>query len=173
MQLSLLSSHDSRREARYKVLLRGRMHAGGLPSEICVRDISRRGLLVQAAKAPEHGTVVEVVVGRRSIIGRVRWAKQRRFGIELSPPISVDGLLADALGGSTAEEPFAPEARRPKRVRMHDSDAARRQASQMQFAAIAVLPLVAALWIGSLAHEAATKSSQTIASSLRRGEGGR
>ena len=166
MQLALLSNHDSRREARYKVLLRGRMRAGGLPVEVCVRDVSRRGLLLQAATPPRPGTVVEVMVARRSIVGRVRWSKDRRFGMELNPPISVDAFLAAAVGGSSAPEPSAPRPAHPKK--RHDAEAAKRQSAQMQFAAIVVLGLIAALWMSSLAHEAATRSSETIAAALRR-----
>lgn len=166
MQLALLSNHDSRREARYKVLLRGRMRAGGLPAEVCVRDISSRGLLLQSAAPPRPGTIVEVLVAKRSIVGRLRWAKDRRFGIELSPPISVDALLAAAVNASSTPE--GPSPRPIERQKPRNSESARRQAAQMQFAAFVILTAIAAVWMSSIVHEAATRSSETISAALRR-----
>ena len=159
MKLSLLTGEDARRDSRHKVLLRGKMRAGALPSEVCVRDVSRRGLLLQAAAPPRPGTIVEIIVAKRSIVGRVRWAKGRRFGMELSPPISVEAFLTP---GSISTGLHTQ--RKPAPSRRHGQS--RHQSAQIQFAAIVVAGAIALGWIGSLAYEGASQSSRTIASAL-------
>ena len=58
------------------------MRAGlDAPIDVCVCDVSSRGMLIQAAFPPRRGTYVEVVLARQTVAGRVIWSKGRRFGI--------------------------------------------------------------------------------------------
>lgn len=80
------------REPRRKVLISARMRIGGALVDICIRDISQRGLLAQAATSPSRGTYVEIFWTRHIIVGRVIWNKERRFGIQTQDRMNVSAL---------------------------------------------------------------------------------
>lgn len=58
------------------------MRVEGRWTDVCIRDISSRGLLVQAAVAPVRGDYIEIFRADRAIVGRVVWNKDRRFGVQ-------------------------------------------------------------------------------------------
>lgn len=97
-----------RREPRTKDLIRASMRAGGPRAEICIRDISRRGLLVQAPRVPSRGTIVEIALPGYSFAGQVVWAKDRRFGIACEL-LSLDRILHPHERAAVGS--FKPEAR--------------------------------------------------------------
>lgn len=89
------------REHRYKVLIQARMRYGGAWTDVCIRDISSRGMLLQAAAPPQRGTYVEIYRATHRIIGRVVWTKDRRFGIHSQQRIDVSGMMEEpAVAGS-------------------------------------------------------------------------
>jgi hypothetical protein len=65
------------------------MCAGGPKVDVCIRDISSMGLMLQTNEPPPRGTYVEILGAGQTIIGRVIWAKGRRFGIRTNDPINV------------------------------------------------------------------------------------
>ncbi|MGF1550276.1 MAG: PilZ domain-containing protein [Sphingomonadaceae bacterium] len=87
------------REARHEVLVRARMRAGGPPADVCIRNLSSRGMLCIAAQPPSRGTYVEIVAPVTTLTGRVIWSNERRFGIVLREKIRphefVRGLTGD------------------------------------------------------------------------------
>jgi hypothetical protein len=90
---------EHRAEDRTKALVRCALRGDGDEREACILDISSRGLLLSAATPPPRGAFVELIVGRHSLIGQVKWSSQRRFGLILRERISVVGLLS---GGEDA-----------------------------------------------------------------------
>lgn len=85
---------EHRGEDRTKALVRCALRDDGDEREACILDVSSRGLLLSAATPPPRGAFVELVVGRHSLIGQVKWSSQRRFGVILQERISVVGLLS-------------------------------------------------------------------------------
>jgi len=134
------------RAIRRKVLLRAQMRAGGAPTEVCIRDISARGLLIQASRPPPRGGYIEIVSAGHAIVGRVVWAKERRFGVSTSDPIDV-AALALQLPPATIASVRAP-ARVAPSARRASWDGHRAFGRAAQFAAVAVL---AALLVTALA----------------------
>ena len=61
--------------------------------DVCIRDISTKGLMLQADAAPPRGTYVEIVGAEQTIVGRVVWAKDRRFGMHCCDPIDVAATI--------------------------------------------------------------------------------
>lgn len=86
------------REHRRKVLIRAKVRAGGLPIDACIRDISSKGLMIQARIPPPRGTYVEVVTGSQTIVGRVVWGKDMRFGILTRDKLHVDMIVGELRG---------------------------------------------------------------------------
>lgn len=157
MQPALLSPPDSRREARYKVLLRARMRSGATLSDVCIRDISSRGLLLQAPKPPTPGVMIELRTDSHYMVGRVRWAGARRFGISITPSMDVDDVLGSLtqVHQSRAQMYGAPagDSTDESAADFRQPNVAASAAPHMRVAASLLLPLVCALWLGTLMHE--------------------
>ncbi len=87
-----------RRDNRHKVLIRARLRGAGALLECCILDLSTRGLLATASEVPPRGEVVELQAdaprGRVTLVGRVEWAKGRRFGLTLDERLDLGLLLA-------------------------------------------------------------------------------
>ena len=130
--MMVLQGGRTRAAERRKVLIRARLRAGNARLEVCIRDISPRGMLLQAAAPPRRGTFVEVSVGGFSIVGRVQWTKERRFGITTRDTIPV---------GTLAGDPDAPPAprKRARRARLGGSEGSRHAGQMLQFDAVAAL----------------------------------
>ncbi len=81
------------RAPRQKVVLPARMRAGAGQVEVCIRDVSVRGMLIQAGVPPARGTYVEILRPGCSVTGRVVWSKHHKFGIETREKISIAAVL--------------------------------------------------------------------------------
>lgn len=81
------------RAPRRKVVLPAKMRAGAGQVDVCIRDVSARGMLVQAGVPPPRGTYVEILRPGYSVTGRVVWTRQHKFGIEAQATISLAGVL--------------------------------------------------------------------------------
>lgn len=81
------------REERLKVLLRARMLIGASWTEVCIVNITSRGLGLQAASPPARGEYVEIRRGAHIIIGRVAWSGTHRFGIASQGTMPVYSII--------------------------------------------------------------------------------
>jgi hypothetical protein len=81
------------RDARHSVLIRGRMRADGPFVDVCIRNVSRNGMMLQAPQAPRRGTFVEIRLPEDVVVGQVIWASERRFGIKTRDRVPVSSLL--------------------------------------------------------------------------------
>ncbi|WP_277766786.1 PilZ domain-containing protein [Sphingomonas sp. HITSZ_GF] len=81
------------RDERHSVLIRGRMRSGGPMVDVCVRNVSKNGMMLQAPEAPRRGDYVEVRLQEDTIVGQVVWSSDRRFGIRTRDRVPVWRLL--------------------------------------------------------------------------------
>jgi hypothetical protein len=81
------------RELRQKVVLPARMRAGAGQMDVCIRDVSSRGMLIQAGVPPPRGTYVEIIRPGYSVTGRVVWSKHHKFGIHSRETIRIASVL--------------------------------------------------------------------------------
>ena len=86
------------REPRRKVLIAARMRAGSAWGDVCVLNVSSRGVLAQAEVPPAKGTYIEVRRGSHVIVARVVWTEKHRFGICSQDLIGVDDFVAGPEG---------------------------------------------------------------------------
>ena len=154
------------REHRHKVLIRATMRADGPQRDICIRDISSRGLMVQASTAPARGTYVEIVAEERVIVGRVIWAKDRRFGILTRERVDVAAIIRRI---PAAPERFSPAARYAKPA----AAAARRGAgsnrtlgSALEFALILAFAAALAAALVSAAYQSISRPLENVSTHL-------
>lgn len=80
------------REPRERLLTDARLRAGGRWSDICLVNVSRRGLGAQMACPPAAGTYVEIHRGQYCIVARVVWTKGHRLGLRTQDPIDLPAL---------------------------------------------------------------------------------
>lgn len=92
------------REPRKKVLIRARMQAGSRWADVCLLNMSSRGLLIHSFAAPPENSYIEVRRGRHVIVGRVVWSKDHRFGVCTQDPLPIEALIT----GQDNDEGAAP-----------------------------------------------------------------
>lgn len=63
--------------------------------DICIRNISSRGMLIQAACPPLKGIYLEIYRGRHVIVARVAWSKGHRFGVQSQDRLDFDALIRE------------------------------------------------------------------------------
>jgi hypothetical protein len=91
--LALLRNGMVEREVRRKVLIRSRMHSGSGWVDCCIHNMSSQGLMVAADDPPVVGAYVDIRRGTHVIIGRVRWRKDRFFGVRAQDRLPIDAII--------------------------------------------------------------------------------
>lgn len=146
-------------------MIKARMRVGASWHDVCILNVSRRGLGIQAADAPARGTYVEIRRGHAEIVARVRWAKGHRAGLQSQDPIFLQALTQDGAatdqGRPAAAVAQFVERRCAPRTPLQSHDRSRLVARTMEFACLAMV-IMAAGFAASGAVE------QTLASPLSR-----
>ena len=81
------------REPRRTCLIKARIRLDGVWKDACIRNISSRGMLVQADSPPGRGTYIDIYSGKHVVVGRVAWSSGRRFGLQSQDRLNIDALL--------------------------------------------------------------------------------
>lgn len=153
------------REERRKVLIRATMRAGGPRTDVCIRDISTRGIMAQASAPPPRGTYVDLDCAGHQIVGMVIWRRERRFGIRTRERINVA-----ALAGRIAPEILAPQRRRtgpsPLAAAGARAGASRTVAGRMEFALVAVFAAALVAGLGITAFQALSRPLDAVSALL-------
>lgn len=162
------------RETRRQVFLRARMRAGGRPMDICIRNISSRGMLLQAAVPPPRGTYIEILFPGQTVVARVVWAKERRFGahtreaMDLSAITGIAGLGEPHSGkqASTRAHP-APKGHALTVAQLREQhERSRRLSSLFEFAFMAVCSVAIAAVAAEAIYERFGGTLQEVAERL-------
>ena len=69
-------------------------------------------MMAQCEEAPPRGTYIEIRLGDHVMVGKVMWSKGREFGVMLSDPIDVQGLIE-----GKPPSPQRPETERRRKTR--------------------------------------------------------
>ena len=154
------------REQRRKVLIRARMRLTATWTDVCILNISSRGMQLQSAKPPARGAYVEIRRGPHIIIGCVAWAKNHRFGVRSQDVLFIDSIVAepgdtDSQSGPVAHVPA--ERRAAPRKAPGDSRAIGRA---MEFACLGVVLLAGAMALYGAAEAALAKPLASVSSAL-------
>jgi hypothetical protein len=163
------------REHRRKVVIRAKMRAGGPQVDVCVRDISSMGLMLQTNEPPPRGTYVEVVGAGQTIIGRVIWAKDRRFGVRTNDPINVSaailGIQSPPIQSPPLHRSRAPGARSQCSTIARTYDESNRMlAKVMEFAVVGAFIAILVIMMASTVYETLHRPVEHIELHLGRGD---
>lgn len=163
------------REPRQKVVLPARMRAGAGQVDICIRDVSSRGMLIQAGAPPPRGTYVEILRPGCVVTGRVVWSKQHKFGIVSREKIRIADVIerrkVPRPGGGT---PPLNQAGGPVRLSPVASvdpaisaERARARAAFLQYAAVGGAVAVGALLLAAILFQGLAGTFSNVAFHLR------
>ena len=148
-----------------------RIDLGGVWIDGCIHNVSARGLMVSANRLPTAGAYVDIRRGTLVIIGRVAWAKGRRFGVRTQDIISAATLINEpVLGGKPAARP-SDERRAIGRANASISaaqraDRSRQLSSRLQFAVLTAAGLAVACFAAEEVYRNLAKSLGTITKAL-------
>ena len=126
------------------------MRLGGSWRDVCVRNISSRGMLLQSSFELSRGTYVEVHRGCHAIVGRVVWAEGECFGVHTQDSIDIEAVIQEPDLSATN---FAPvrrtnaqfERRRSPRPPAQQTESSREIARVLEFGTFISLALLAAV----------------------------
>ena len=161
------------REARAQVFLRARMRAGRASVDICIRNISSRGMLVQAAVPPASGTYVEICFPSHTIVGRVIWTHERRFGVLTRETIDVSAVVGEAgsapssSASRTSRTPLAPKPDAPSVAEvMERFERSRRFSAAFEFGSLVACSAGAALIAAGIIYGHLTATFEKVSTHL-------
>lgn len=102
----ITSSADGKRGAkRARVLLSARLQTPAGIIEARLRDLSRKGALVECGAVPPVGAEVVFERGETAVPARVAWAAAGRIGLEFEYLIDENELLVHIGGGKERPAP--------------------------------------------------------------------
>jgi len=153
------------REHRHKVLIRAKLRAGGLPVDACIRDISSKGMLIQSRAPPARGTYVEVTTASHTIVGRVVWGADTRFGISTREKLHIEMIIGELrTGRAPAEPPPVMALRRPQPRRESFTQT---HAKALEFCGLVVFAVALIYAIASATYETLASPLENISSHMR------
>ena len=135
--------------------------------EVCLRNVSTRGACIVASIPPTAGTIIELTGPFAPIVGRVKWAGEHRFGVEVQGQIDVAALVT--LNGSGVPRSFVPApGTRPmaKAIVPRPKLESRHVGNFLQFGFVAFLAGCAATFMAQVAYETLSQPSAAIAAGL-------
>ena len=155
------------REPRRKVMIRATMRAGGPRADVCVRDISSRGMMIQASAPPPRGTFVDVDCAGQQIVGLVVWRKAHRFGVQTRDRLDVRALAGrgpQAAVVAPRRTTAGPAARPAARAQ---AGASRSLGARMEFALVALFAAALIAGLGTAAFETLSRPFGAVSDQLR------
>ena len=135
--------------------------------DVCILNISSRGMQLQAARPPERGSFVEIRRGPHVIIGCVAWTKQHRFGIRSQDVLFVDAIVAEP-GDDEAQRSrpaYTPVDQRA-RPRTPRRDSSRLIGRAFEFACLGCVAAGGAIALYGAAAEAFAKPLSAVSQAL-------
>lgn len=155
------------REPRQKVLVPARMRSESGHVDIRIKDISSRGMMVEAPYAPERGEYVEILRPGCSVVGRVVWAREGRFGLLSQDRINLHAVL-DRRRSARLEASTPPllqiDARPPRRSTQPDMS--RHVGRVLQYGFIAALAAAAAVGAAGIVYRDLSRAFDSVSREL-------
>lgn len=163
-------AHHKQREPRKPVFVRARMQSGGGWVDVHIRNVSSRGLMGQCPAPPPRGTYIDLRCRSHVIVGRVVWQGGDHFGLYTQERIDVAALLSDAPAKPPSTErrvrPRPSSAVSPAVSTAAQFERSRRMASLMNFASLAALALIGAVFVADTLSSVLGNPMQAVAASL-------
>jgi hypothetical protein len=137
-------------------MIRARMRSALSWHDVCILNLSRRGLGIQSAEPPARGTYVEIWRASQIVLARVMWAKGHRAGLQSQDAIAVRALIRDDPADDRGPQREYPkvERRRAQRRVQERHDRSRIASRAIEFACFGLVAAVFALTVFGTVEEA-------------------
>ena len=146
------------------------MRSGISWHDVCIMDLSRRGIGIQAAEPPSRGTYVEICRGTQVIVARVMWAKGHRAGLNSQDAIAVRALVrGDPANDRIALPPACPRLdrrRAPRALQSHETS--RLAARALEFACVGLIATAFGLTVFGTVEQALGRPVAQVRDALSR-----
>jgi hypothetical protein len=161
------------RELRQKVMIPARMRAGDAYVDVCIRNISSRGLMLQTAAPPPPGTYVEILRAAHVIVGRIVWTRDRRFGVHAGQRIDIASIVNHVSPAGarppnqdrrSADRTHLPQ-RKPDTA--EQLERSRRFSRAFEFGVLTICAVTGAGMLASLAYKSMAQPFEVVANHLR------
>lgn len=96
--MSLAIAGKPRVEPRVRAMVRARLRDSTGERDVCIIDVSSRGLLLTTASPPGRGEFVELIIGPNRLTALVKWSGERRFGLSLRERVNIAAMVQGGLG---------------------------------------------------------------------------
>jgi hypothetical protein len=139
-------------------MIKARIRVGATWNDVCILNISPRGLSMQASAPPPRGTYLEVRRGAHEIMACVMWANHHRFGVRTQDVLPIEHIInhPDRAGAAHCSDEPIPERRHSPRSAAERHETSRMLSRAMEFAVI-----------GLFAASAAVVTFSTVADALQ------
>lgn len=155
-----------KREHRIATLAPARLKHGLIWSDVMVRNVSRRGMMLELRNPPARGTFVELRRGKTVVIGQILWARDDQCGLRAQDVIDITDFLAER-GKRAPWRPGDTDRRYTPRRRATDiAQASQRLARVGQWAGVSLITLLGVYTIVSAAHSALATPMAQISQAL-------
>ena len=134
--------HHKPREVRRRVLVPARMKQGVTWTDVCIRNMSSRGLHLQVSSPPKPGTYVELRRGDHVIVARVIWSREQECGAQTQDLLPIDQIIQNRASTSSPVSSVGPVDRRAMpRTTTQAHELSRQLSSGIQFGFIVLIGL--------------------------------
>ena len=137
------------RQDRRRVLIPARMKQGLSWTDVCIRNMSSRGLLLQGRSPPSPGSYVEIRRDNHIIVARVIWSNQNEFGAHAQDFLPIDQIIRGPEGaisaGDSRNEHQAERRAVPRPSFDRSHEASRQLSSVMQYGFMIIVGLSLAI----------------------------
>lgn len=152
-------------------MIKARMRNGVSWDDVCILNLSRRGLGIQAAETPARGTYVEICHGTQVIVARVMWAKGHRAGLNSQDAIAVRALVRDDPANDRMTLPPAYprlDRRRVPRALQQRHESSRLAARALEFACVGLIATAFGLTVFGTVEQALGQPVAQVRDALSR-----
>jgi len=135
-------------------------------SDARILNISRRGLMARAPRAPQRGSYIEICRGTHRIVACVVWARDGTFGARAQDMIAVEAIAkgADAPPAANSNDDRRQMPRTPSPQSQHERS--RRRARGLEFAAIVLFAASAAFLVFDTVRETLSRPLAMVEATL-------
>jgi hypothetical protein len=154
------------REPRQMVIIPAQMRGDTAWSEVCIRNVSSHGMMLEMSRPPAPGSYVELRRASVVVVARVMWSESDRCGLRTQAKVDLSALS----GTPAASAPQEQLAKDRSRGRFDPLATAANRAAMigrsMQFVCGAVFGALLVSLLSLVAYQALSRPLSTIAGVL-------
>lgn len=158
------------REPRQTVLIPAQIRGDSAWSEVCIRNVSSQGMMLEMSRPPAPGCYVELRRANVVVVARVMWAEADRCGLRTQAKVDLGALAGTKEQASRPPGHAQGGSERTKHRSDHlirTADMARHVALGMQFACGAIFGGTLAILLSTMAYQAVARPFSAIREALR------